>query len=126
MRQHITRLHGRPQKFFQGGQRQHFAGPCQVADDAMQMYVHETFQQFSTITKENAHVSTIVTKVRFAGSHSQVYYHNFYNRLYADFQSKALFFTEVLPRSLMKSQITTLFYLARLNYQRYSETGEKN
>jgi len=29
--------HGRPQKFFQGGKRQNFADPYQVADNAMQM-----------------------------------------------------------------------------------------
>jgi len=27
--------HGRPQKVFQGGKRQHFATPCHVADDAI-------------------------------------------------------------------------------------------
>ena len=81
----------------------------------MQMYVRETYYQFYTSTpKENAHVTTIVTKLRFVGSHSQVYYHNFHNRLSADFQSRVLLFTKVLPRSLTKPQITTLFYLARL------------
>ena len=29
--------HGRPQKYFQGGQCRHFAYPLQVSDDAKQM-----------------------------------------------------------------------------------------
>jgi len=33
--------HGRPQKFFQGGQRQNFAYQFQVSDDTMQMDVHK-------------------------------------------------------------------------------------
>jgi len=37
-------------EFFQGEQRQHFADPCQVADNAMQMYVHETHYRFYTTT----------------------------------------------------------------------------
>jgi len=45
-------MHGRPQKFFQwGGQRQDFAYRFQVADDAMQMYVHETLYRFYTTTQ---------------------------------------------------------------------------
>jgi len=36
-----TWKYGRPQKFFQGGQRQHFPDLSQVADDPMQMYFHE-------------------------------------------------------------------------------------
>jgi len=43
---YVSYLHGRPQKFFQGGKRQLFADPCQVSDDAMQMYFHETFCRF--------------------------------------------------------------------------------
>jgi len=35
-------IHGRPQKFSSGGQRQNFAYHFQVADDAMQMDVHKT------------------------------------------------------------------------------------
>jgi len=48
--------------------------------------------------KENAHVTTIATKIRFVGSNSQAYYDNFHNRLSADFQRRA-FFTEVFPWS---------------------------
>jgi len=33
---------------FPGEQCQHFANPCQVADDAMQIYVHETLNLFYT------------------------------------------------------------------------------
>jgi len=38
--------HGRPQKYFQGWQHRHFAYPFQVANDAMQMYVHKTLYPF--------------------------------------------------------------------------------
>jgi len=38
--------------FSRGGQRQHFANPCQVADDAIQMYVHETLYRFYTTTQQ--------------------------------------------------------------------------
>jgi len=34
--------------FSRWGQCQHFANPCQVADNAMQMYVHETLNLFYT------------------------------------------------------------------------------
>jgi len=64
-------------------------------------------------TTKNTNVTTIVTKLRFVGSHSQVYYDNFHNRLSADFQGRVLLFTEVLPWSLTKPQITAVFYLAR-------------
>jgi len=60
-------------------------------------------------TTKNAHVTTIATKLRIVGSHSQVYYDNFHNRLSADIQGRVLLFTEVLPRSLTKPQITTVF-----------------
>ena len=33
-------------------QRQHFADPCHVADDAMQMEVHETLYRFYTTTPQ--------------------------------------------------------------------------
>jgi len=48
-------LNGRPlatAEIFPGGQRQHFADPCQVANDVMQMYVHETFYHFYTTTPQ--------------------------------------------------------------------------
>ena len=48
-------------------------------------------------TTKNSHVTTIVTKLRFVGSYSKVYYDNFHNRLSADFQGLVLFCTEVLP-----------------------------
>jgi len=47
----ITGSHGRPQKFFQGGQSRHFAYPFQVADDATQMNVHEALNPFYTSKK---------------------------------------------------------------------------
>ena len=75
--------HGRPQKFFRGGQRQHFANPCQVADDAVEIYVHETPFLHASTTKKMSRVTTRVTRMRLFGSHSQVYYDNFHNMLSA-------------------------------------------
>jgi len=80
----------------------------------MQMYVHET--HFSTHLRHKQSdpcYTTTVTKMPLFGSHSQVYYNHFYNTLSADFQIRALLFTEVLSWSLTKLQIMTLFYLAR-------------
>ena len=48
---HFLSAYGRPQKFFQKGQRRHFAYPFQVADDAIQLDVHKTFYSFYTIKK---------------------------------------------------------------------------
>jgi len=39
------------QKFFKGRQRQNFAHPFQVPDDAMQLDVHKTFYLFSPIIR---------------------------------------------------------------------------
>jgi len=41
--------HGRPQKFFQGGQHRNFAYPFQAADDAMQTDVHKTLRPFNPV-----------------------------------------------------------------------------
>jgi len=38
----VCSYHGRPHKFFQGGQRRNFAYHFPVADDAIQMDVHKT------------------------------------------------------------------------------------
>jgi len=79
--------------FFRGGQRQHFPDPCQVADDAIQMYVHETLYRFYMTTphRKCPMLRQQSQKMRFVGSHSQVYYDNFHNRLNADFQSRVFF-----------------------------------
>jgi len=102
-------------KFSRGGQRQHFANPCQVADDAIQMYVHDTLNLFY-ITKKTPHVTTTVTKTCLFDSHSQQarYITIFTIRYPAYFQSRVLRFTEGVSWSLTKPQIMTLFYLARL------------
>jgi len=52
--------HGRPQKFFQGGQPQDFTYPVHVADDAMQMNVHKTLCPSYTITKMLLVTATVV------------------------------------------------------------------
>jgi len=46
-----THGHGRPQKFFQGGQSRHFAYPFQVSDDATQTDVHKTLYPCYTTKK---------------------------------------------------------------------------
>jgi len=43
-------MHGRPQKLFQGGERQNFAYPFQMDGDAMQMEVHKTLYPFYSIS----------------------------------------------------------------------------
>jgi len=87
------------QEFFQEWKRQGIVNPCQVADDAMQMSVHETLYPFYTTPqrKKMPLVAIPVTKMAFIRSHSQVYYDNFHNRLSADFQSKVLLFTDKVP-----------------------------
>ena len=55
---------GRPQIIFQGRQRQHFASPCQVADDAIQTYVHETLNLFYTPTPQRKRPMLPVTDLR--------------------------------------------------------------
>jgi len=59
-------------EIFQGGGKgQYFANLCQVADNAMQMSVHEAFYLFYTTpqTKKMPHVTTAVSKMRFVRSH---------------------------------------------------------
>jgi len=46
---------GLRRNFAGGRQRKHFAHPCQVADDAMLMYVHETLDLFSVVYAESFH-----------------------------------------------------------------------
>jgi len=94
------------------GKRQHFAYLYQVTNYVMQMYVHETLYSYcTTIPQKMPHVTTTATKQRFAGSHSQVYYNNFYNRLFA-VQSRTLIFTEVFPLCTnLQIPGMTLFYL---------------
>jgi len=55
--------HGRPQKFFQGGQKRHFAYPFQVVDDATQMDVHKTLRPFYTTKKMPAVTATVAYSV---------------------------------------------------------------
>ena len=101
---------GDRRNFSKRGQRQHFAAPCQVADDAMRMYVHETFYHFYTTTPQKySCYDNIFTKLRFLGSHSKVYHDNFHNRLSADFQGVVLLFTEVLPWSLANHKVRLYF-----------------
>jgi len=93
-------MHGRPQKFFQRGQRQQCAYSLQVAGDAIQMYVHKTPYPFY-ITKKMTTLRQ-QSKMPFVDGNNQVYYDNSHKRLFADFQSKVLRFEEELTWSLTK------------------------
>jgi len=61
-----------------------------IADDTMQMDVHETLYPFYTRNKM-PHVIVTITKKHFVGSNSQVYYYykNLHSRLSAHFQRRA-------------------------------------
>jgi len=85
--------------FSRGEQHQHFANFCEVADDAMQMYVHKMLYPFYTTTPQRKclMLQQQSQKIHVVCSHSQVYYDNFHHGLSADFQSRVLMFTEVLP-----------------------------
>jgi len=90
---------GRQQKFFNGGQRQHFANLSQVDDDAIKIYVGETLYPYYTTTPQRncPMLQQRAHKMHFVGSHGQVYDDKFYNRLSAYFQSRIFTFTDVLP-----------------------------
>jgi len=60
-----TYYHGRPLKFFLGGQYRHFAYPFQVVHDATQMDEHKTLHPFYT-TKKMPNVTAIVAYSVFA------------------------------------------------------------
>jgi len=74
---------------------------------------NKTLYPFFT-TKKKPHVTVTVTKMHFVGSNRQVYYDKLHNGLTSDFQSGTLIFKKALPWPLMKPQIMTVFYLARL------------
>jgi len=94
-----------------------------IADDPMQMDVHKALYPFYT-GKKMPHVTVTITKKRFVGSNSQVYYYyeNLHSRLSAHFQHRAFIFFQVsiamickertigLPWFSTKPQIMTLFY----------------
>jgi len=80
----------------------------------MQMDVHGSLYPFYTATpqKKCLMLRQQSEKMQFIGNHSQVYCNNFQKMLSADFQSKLLIFTELLPWSLTKPQFMALFYQA--------------
>jgi len=62
-----------------------------TADDAMQMDDKSLYPFYTT--KEMPRVTVTITKKRFVGSSSQVYYYdNLHSRLSADFQHRPLIF----------------------------------
>jgi len=87
------------------------------------MYVHETLHRFYTTTPQKIcpMLRQQSQKMCFVGSHSQVYYDNFHNKLFADFQCRVLLSTEALSWSLTKPQNYD-FILSSKAYQRHSET----
>jgi len=68
----------------------------------MQTDVHKTAYLVYT-TKKMPHVAATVTKMRFVGRNSQVYYNNLHNRLYTDFKIKVILSKETLPWFLKKA-----------------------
>jgi len=68
-------------KFSRGGQHLHFADICHVADDAMQMEIHETLYRFYMTTPQRKcpMLRQQSQKICFVGSHSQVQDDNFHN-----------------------------------------------
>jgi len=84
-------VHGHPQKFFQGGATLTF---CLSFSGCYRCNVQKLLNLFYT-TKEMPHFATTVTKMRFVGSYSQVYYDYYHNRPSADFQNRVLLFPEV-------------------------------
>ena len=74
-----------------------------TADDAMQMNVHKTFYPFYT-RKKMPHVMVTMTKKRFVGSNSQVYYYyeNLDSSLSAHFQNAGYFFSSKYCRDLQR------------------------
>jgi len=77
-----------------------------IAHDAMQMVVHKTLHPFYT-RKKMPHVTVTITKKRFLGSNSQVYYYyeNLHSRLSAHFQRRAFLFKYALPWSVKKEPL---------------------
>ena len=63
-------------------QRRHFAWPFQVANDAMQMDIHETLCPFYS-TDKKPDVTAAVQKTHSVDSNSQVHYDILHNRVQA-------------------------------------------
>ena len=88
-----------PAKNFPGGGKVDiFVCQIQVAIDAMHTDIHKTAYLVYT-TKKMPHVAATVTKMRFVGRNSQLYYNNLHNRLYTVFETSVILFKETLPWS---------------------------
>jgi len=108
--------HGHPQKVFQGGATStsclSFLGfwRC-IANICLRCALPIPLHKENTPSYGN---SKKIRFLRWYGSNIQVYCDNTHNNLSADFQNRALLYKEALPWSSMKSQILTLFCLARI------------
>jgi len=81
-------------------QRRHCAYPFQVTIAAVQ----QMFTILCTLsTPQTVRIAATVTKMRFVGEHSQVYYDNCHHRQYAHFQN-SLLFTAVLHDFILPSK----------------------
>jgi len=83
--------HGRPQKFFQGGN----VDILLIIFELLTMQREWTFTKGFTLsasTKEMPHVSVSITKMRFVGSNGPVYYDNLHSWLCAHFQRRVLLY----------------------------------
>jgi len=92
---------------FPGRKRRHFAHTFQFADDAMQTDVYKALYPF--YTKKSLHFSAVVTKIRFVGSNSQVYFNKLQTRLSADFKQGTFLQRSILPWSLTEQHLCLYF-----------------
>ena len=76
----ISQSMGVRRKFSRRVQRRHFAYPFQVADDAMQMDVHEMIYTFYTTKNAPYYGSSHTNSLRC--SNSQVYYDNLFSHIF--------------------------------------------
>jgi len=60
------------------------------------MDVHKALYPFYA-TKKISHVSVTITKMRFIGRNSQVYYDNLHSWLFAHFQWRVLLYKQAMP-----------------------------
>ena len=101
-----------PQKFFQGGQRRHFACIFQVADDAMQIDVHKT--HYSFYAKRNCFISRIshkkCTSLAATARHIAISYKIDYLQI---LQVEYFFTKKQIAMVFNKTTIMSLFYQAR-------------
>ena len=89
---YISECNEHKQKFFKRGQRCHLLYLFRMLSMKCKWMFTNHFILF-TAQRKCPMLWQQWRKMRFVGSHSQVYYDNFHHRLCADFHNRALFFT---------------------------------